>query len=513
MSATKVNGGGRVIAICVDSMSLDFVRPHLDRLPALKSLLAAGSMKTLTTPADRLTASIWASFATGDGPGVHGHYYPFQWDPEAMAFARTSSPRWRERLGVSPFWHDLARAGVSTIAFDPGTPNDAGDAPHTEIINWCYQSSGAATATTPQLLSELRRRFGHRPIGKEVPVPKTLAHGRKIRDDLIEAIRRKGEAALWLMEREAWRFFLVGFYEVHRAGHNLLVVEGDYGSEADADALLAVYEAQDRAIAKILDKAQGADTTVVLFSLHGMVPNWSQEHFTDEIMVRLNDAWNVSRGAKPRPPRKPNLMSQLRAAIPARVQYSLAYLLGEHIQDWVVNRGITGGLDWPRTPAFRLASGGEGYIRLNIKGRERDGCLEPGEVAGYVKWLRERLLEIRIAETGAPLIKDLVETRTLHQGERTQFLPDLIVVYAPREPVSSIESPAIGRIDEHLGTGRGGNHSGEAFMIVTGPGAQSAALTEVRDIHEMRTFFETLLLGEDALKPVRRSAEKALADA
>lgn len=513
MSTDMVNSGGRVIAICVDAMSLDFVRPHLDRLPVLKGLLAAGKLKSLTTPADRLTASIWASFATGDRPGVHGHYYPFQWDPDAMSFARSSSPRWRERLGIQPFWHDLARAGVPTIAFDPGTTNDAADAPHTEIINWCYQSSGAASATTPQLLSEIRRRFGRRPIGKEVPVPKTLAQGRKIRDALVEAIRRKEEASLWLMDREAWRFFLVGFYEVHRAGHNLLVVEGNYGSEADADALLAVYEAQDRALARIIDKAQGADTTVVLFSLHGMVPNWSQEHFTDDIMARLNDAWNVSRGAKPRPVKKPNFISRLRAAVPARVQYSLAYLLGEHIQDWVVDRGITGGLDWPSTPAFRLASGGEGYIRLNIKGREREGCLEPGDVAGYVEWLRGQLREIRIAGTGAPLVRDLVETRKIYQGGRAQFLPDLIVAYAPQEPVSAIESPAIGRIEQHLGTGRGGNHCGEAFMIVAGPGAQSAALADVQDIHDMRTFFETLLLGQGDPAPGRLSAEKALADA
>jgi len=508
------DGKARVLAICIDAMSLDYVRPHLHRLPTLKALVEGGSFRALTSPADRLTASVWATFATGDAPGAHGHYYPFQWNAEAMRFERTTSARWRDRLDFTPFWHDLARRGVPTIALDAGTPNDAEQSPHTEIINWCYQSTGAATASTPALLAELRRRFGHRPIGKEVPVPKTLALTRRLCEDLVYSIDRKGEAALWLMDREDWRLFLLGFYEIHRAGHNLLVVDGDYGSEADPEALLAVYEAQDRALGHILDKARDANTTVVLFSLHSMVPNWSQEHFLDGIMAQLTNAWAVRQGYPPRPPAKPTVMAQLRAAVPARVQFSLAYLLGEHVQDWVVNRGLVGGVDWRRTPAFRLASGGEAYIRLNIKGREREGCLEPSAVAEYVAWLKERFLEIKVAGTDRPLIRTVTDARALYPGARTDHLPDLILTFAPDEPVGDIESPAIGRLGAHLGTGRGGNHSGDAFMIVAGPGQRDPALTEVRDIGDIRTYIETLLLKDAAGAVVAaQGAAPALADA
>ncbi len=500
----------KVLAICVDSMSLDYIRPHLDRLPAFRSLIETGAYSRLETSAAPLTASIWASFATGEQPGVHGHYYPFQWDPDGMDFARTAAPRWHDRVGFEPFWYGLAREGVKTIAFDPGTPNVLPDAQHTEIVNWSYQSSGAAETTHPAMLRELRRRFGHRPIGKEVPVPKTLAHSRRMRDDLIAAIDAKADAALWLMDREEWRLFLTGFYEVHRAGHNLLVVEGDYGSEADPDALLAVYEAQDRALARLLDKAESADTTAIVFSMHGMVPNWSQEHFTGRIMARLGDAWNVAKGGAARPPKSENLMTRLREAIPPQAQFTLAYMLGEHIQDWVVNRGVTGGLDWATTPAFRLASGGEGYIRLNIKGRERAGCLEPGEVAGYLSWLKDRLAEITVADTGAPFFRELIDVGAIMPGERSAYLPDLVIIYAPQEPVSAIESPAIGRLDAHLGTGRGGNHAPDAFMIVTGPGKFSPARDRVGDIRDMRGFIEALLLTDAAAAPQRAAT---LADA
>lgn len=510
----KVNGdGARVLAVCIDSISLDFARPHLDRLPALQSLLTEGALTRLSSPSDHLTASNWASFATGDRPGAHGHYFPFQWDARQMRFERVSSPRWREELPVEPFWHDLARRGVATIAFDPGTPNDAAKSPQTEIVNWNYQSSGSASASDPALLAELRRRFGRRPIGKEVPVPKTLAQSRRIRDDLVRSIGAKTDATLWLMAREAWRFFFVGFYEIHRAGHNLLVVDGDFGSEADPDALLAVYEAQDKALRRILDKAADTSTTVILFALHSMEPNRAQDHFLAPILERLASAWSVHRGGAPAAPARPNLMSRLRAAVPARIQYSLAYLLGETVQDWVVNRSLVGGADWSRTPVVRCASGGEGYLRLNLKGRERDGCLDPADAADFVAWLKQRLLEIRVAGSDAPLVSDVLDAHALYPGERTVYLPDLILTYAPDAPVRAIESPAIGRLEAHLDTGRGGNHCADAFMIVAGPGRAHTGIAEVKDIHDMRTFIETLLLDGIGAAPATPDSARALADA
>jgi predicted AlkP superfamily phosphohydrolase/phosphomutase len=206
-------------------------------------------------------------------------------------------------------------------------------------------------------------------------------------------------------------------------------------------------------------------------------------------------------------------MSRLRAAIPARVQFFLASMLGEHIQDWVVNRALTGGLDWERTPAFRFASGGEGYLRLNIKGRERTGCLERAEVADYIAWLKARLCEIRVAGSGAPFVSDVFSAHDLSPGERTDYLPDLILQYAPEAPVAAIESPAIGMLEAHLGTGRGGNHCGDAFMIVAGLGASPAALGEVNDIRDIRTFIESILLDGGVGAPaMRRGAAPAFAD-
>ena len=72
-----------------------------------------------------------------------------------------------------------------------------------------------------------------------------------------------------------------------------------------------------------------------------------------------------------------NAMAFLRSALPPTLQYRAASLLGERVQDWVVNRALVSGRDWGTTPSFPILSGGEGLIRLNVKGREVPGYLEP----------------------------------------------------------------------------------------------------------------------------------------
>jgi predicted AlkP superfamily phosphohydrolase/phosphomutase len=490
----------RVFMVCVDSMSLPFARAHLDRLPVLRSLLAEGALLDLDTPAKYVSASVWPTFATGADPGEHGHYFPFQWDARTMNFGRVSRGAWMRQFYFKPFWHDLARAGVETVSLDAGCLLSVEGAPCTQIDNWSFQDSGAASASNPSLLRELRRRFGRRPISAEVPVPKTLKQSRAVRDGCIKAVKRKADATLWLMDQSDWRLFLVGFYEAHRAAHNLWCVEGDFGSEVDPDALLDFYVENDRQLGRVLEKASDGNTTCILFSLHGMKPNYVQDHFLWKIMARLNARYLEERGEPPRAPRKDNIITYLRKNVPYPIQYAIAQRLGEVVQDWVVNRGLIGGLDWSRTPAFRLSSGGEGYIRLNIKGREQQGFFEPGSEAldHYKKWLKERLLEIKVAGTEEPLIAAVREVSDLFPGARRDLLPDLILEWGPEKPAEKIHSSAIGELTEHLATGRGGNHCGDSFMLVTGPGAQSPDLAQVRHIRDIRRFVEAQFAGSES---------------
>ena len=70
-------------------------------------------------------------------------------------------------------------------------------------------------------------------------------------------------------------------------------------------------------------------------------------------------------------------------------------------------------------------------------GREVPGYFEPDspELARYVGWLCERLSEIKVAATGMPLIRNISLADGDLPGSRRDFLPDLILQWAPEAPV------------------------------------------------------------------------------
>ena len=486
----------------LDAVSLPFIQDNLSKLPVLASLLQSGTLRKLGSPATYFSDSIWPTFASGKTPGEHGQYFPFQWVAERREYRRIADPSWSEELDVEPFWHRVARAGVPAIAFDVAHTLHDDRAPCLQITNWSYQSSGNAKASQPEVLKDLRRRFGHRPIGREVPVPKTARQCDAIRDRLIAAVRAKAEATLHLMNRP-WNLFVTGWFEAHRAGHNLWPVEGDFASDASPDAMLAVYEETDRQLGRVLAtlERQGTDTALLLFALHGMGPNRAQNHFLTEILSRLNARYLGQDLNGSKKPAALNATAFLRHVLPPGLQYRAANILGERVQDWVVNREFVGGRTWSETPSFPLPSGGEGLVRLNIKGRETPGFFETGsaELSHYVEWLKARLSAIEVAGTGEPLIGRIFNVDEELPGPRRHFLPDLILEWAPDAPVHRIRSPDIGEIEVSLATGRGGNHNDSAFVIARGGEAFLKAVDPVRDVSGLGQIAETFLAPQHSL--------------
>jgi hypothetical protein len=479
----------------LDSLSLPFIQQHVDQLPTFRRLLDFGGHAQTATTADIASASVWPTFASGNLPGGHGHYFPFQWHAGDMRFYRDYAPNWRGALDYEPFWYELARRGVDCMVLDAVQSVPSPQSPCLEINDWSAQSSGRAVASDRQLLAELRRRFGRRPIGMEVTVAKSRHLAQSLQRRALASLQRKADAIIWLGQLRPWRFYLASIQDVHRAGHNLWPVAGEFASDAPPDALLSVYRALDERLSRILRAFDDGATHIVLFTLNGMGPNRAQNHLLAQILHRLNQLYATGSCERTVSSRRPGSMALLRDRLPPGVQYAANRLLGERIQDWVVNREVTGGLDWPLTPSFAVSSGGEGLIRLNVAGREREGMLGPdgNAIASYIDWLRERLLAIRVAATGEPLVGEFVRVHEIYPGPRSRMLPDIALIWAPARPVNEIYSDAIGTICNRLKTGRGGNHTGESFALLAGTPACRAQADGLRHITDYRALATRLL--------------------
>ncbi len=83
-------------------------------------------------------------------------------------------------------------------------------------------------------------------------------------------------------------------------------------------------------------------------------------------------------------------------------------------------------VDWKRTRAFGIGLNG---LYLNLKGRERDGIVEPAERAALLTEISEKLLAVRDPATGGPVIAEVYRADKVYSGPFADKGPDLIVGY------------------------------------------------------------------------------------
>ena len=116
-----------------------------------------------------------------------------------------------------------------------------------------------------------------------------------------------------------------------------------------------------------------------------------------------------------------------------RRQFNLNGWLMDHGFSAPVNRfdrGQTGffmNTDWRRTSAYGL---GINSLYLNIRGREPDGTVAPGEEAERVRQdLIDQLLAVHDPQNGERVISNVYRPEAIYSGPYTAAAPDLIVAY------------------------------------------------------------------------------------
>ena len=139
--------------------------------------------------------------------------------------------------------------------------------------------------------------------------------------------------------------------------------------------------------------------------------------------------------------------------------------LGAHLQ--------SADIDWARTRAFALPTDLEGCIRINLKGREPQGIVEPGSAyLELCEQIRDELLELTNPATGAPAVRQVHLRHEVFPGERGDHLPDIIVTWNDEAPISGLTSPRVGLVEEASPDPRTGTHSTAGFLLAAGPGSR-----------------------------------------
>ena len=458
----------RVLVIGMDMGDATLIQRWVreGHLPNFAQLLREGSWWDLETPAEVLHTATWPTFATGSHPGKHGVYYPFQPRPGAQLAQHVTA----NQYSAPVFWSLADAQGLRCIVYDVPetfpTQEYKGRAIF-ELGTWAWY--GQPESQPAGLLDELRSKFGRHPLkleatrlGLKFPEPAQLQRR------LIESIEHKTRSLRWLLGAEDWDLAVVGFCETHPTGHYLWPKNG---SADDADDRLAavrsIYVALDKALAELRQSLPDG-TAILVVSGDGVRANHCGWHLLPEVLERLG--YSVPVAAGPDSGRGWSLRD-IKNAVPPGLRRWIADHLPSRLRD-KINVAVEGaGLDWSRTRAFTLPTDLEGYIRINLKGREPEGVVAPGqEYQDLCREIAARLGELSNPASGRATVRKTWLRDEVFPGPAQEHLPDLIVTWDGAAPVEAVSSPRIGTVARPSPDPRTGTHSPSAFMLARGAG-------------------------------------------
>jgi len=471
-------------------------------LPTLTSLRRTGAYGRLQNLSTYRAETAWTTCLTGVRPERTAYWSPLKYRDYEVD--NVGAYDFSEFL---PFYARVPAARVA--AFDLPQTRIVAGVNGIQVVAWGSHSPLAPSASSPAtLLDELVARHGSHPAleSDEASIYDRAAL-LDLRDRLLEGLRRRRAITRDLLRRERWDLFLTTISETHSAGHYLWhLSQPEHPLYADAhrnneDPLGDVMRAVDRTIAEIVDAAAG-DATIVIFSGHGMEANsmdLPSMVFLPELMFRYSfpgrrGLAGADRGAAIAPPRsrlrrscwedelyatkhdRNPVMRLLRRHVPSEIHYRVERKLGWrsapvcyrecrklHYQPAWWYRDA-----WPEMKAFALPSFSEGYIRINLAGREPNGSVMPADYDRVCGEIMALVRDLRDARSGRSLVRSVARTRQSPE-ENAPALPDADVIVS-WEPFATdvVESTTLGRIGP-VPFLRSGSHVERGFIILNGP--------------------------------------------
>jgi predicted AlkP superfamily phosphohydrolase/phosphomutase len=464
----------RQLIIGLDSMEWDLVAKWAaaGTLPAFRRLMETGTQAELASVSDRLPDTAFNCLCAGLNPAHFARYFYVQHDPVTGGMRYMPDDSYQ----ASYFWDYLSAAGRKVGVVD---------VPHVgcaQGLNGFQLSWGAHAAQGPRysepaaLLREVDRRFGRHPVGECDSV--TSGRARKaLRGRLLSGVKMHGELFRACVAERDWEVLIAVFAAPHCAGHlywhDMDATHPRHDPEDPhqlAGTIEEVYRAIDREVGELIEAA-GPGVRVYAVSPQGMGPlyhaSWNLPEMLDywgygkESASRQRGA-TLHRGSV-------NFWRLLRMTVPGSLQYSAYAALPERLQHELVFRFYRGNRSWKQHRAFAVPNNDSvGAIRINLKGRDYDGIVEPSDYEAVCDDICVALAELKDPLSGRPVAEHISRIRAEFRGPHRDGLPDITVKWEASFPWSSVYSPRFGTIQLRSQDTRSGSHTAHGFLLAAG---------------------------------------------
>jgi len=470
----------RLLVIGLDGATLDLIRPWTAQgyLPHLAKLIDEGTHGPLESTLPPVTSPAWPSFVTGKNPGRHGVFDFIR--PRAGQFDMVNASQIDGRM----IWEYLSDAGLSCgvlnvpITYPPRKINGY-------LAPGLLSPDQGKTTWPPDFLKPYEAELG--PYRLTPRVSYKAGNEAEFIADIHDLIETQARYALRLMRDHPTDFTMVHFLATDISQHALWKHQDPTHPAHDpaqaaryGNAIREIYARLDAVIGQMMELTP--DATVIVMSDHGFGPlhrivNLNMLFLEAGLLalkrtlwVRLR-AWAFKRGFTP---------SAVWKLVERVGLQNIVWRVSKKARNEVVSKFLGfEDVDWSRTLAYSMGHVGQVYI--NLKGREPQGIVEPGD---YVA-VRERVIRVISnlqSPTGGPLIERVIPREEAASGPYLDRAPDLHVMMDGYRTIAFPLFAQDGQIVTRQIRGDSGCHRLHGAFIARGQGIAHGEISGARII-------------------------------
>lgn len=426
----------RVIIVGMDGATQTILQPLIKagKLPTLAKLQEQGVAGPLWSVTPPITPAAWSTFYTGKNPGKHGVYEFLYRRPGTYLKSPVNSSSIRGRK----FWEHANDQGRRTCLFNLPLQYPV-RAINGILISGLMTPDGVRDFGSPEgIVDEIEREIG-KPYMPSTSVVYEKGRVGKVLDQFHKTLDYHIKTAKYLLAKERWDIFFGHIMTTDSMQHELWhLLDPTHSAHDAAEAaehmprIHEIYQKIDRDLLKPIVDALDDDTTLLVMSDHGF---GGIEHIIYMNMWLLkngyikwnNDPWTRAKAVMHRLGITPkNIYKAMRAVGYGGVRDKVSL---EARERWL-NRGFMNlrRANWSKTKAYAMGNI-LGMVYVNLKGREPNGCVEPGaEYEAVRDELITKLMAEKAPATGEPLFEEVRRGEEIYDGTYAKHGPDLICV-------------------------------------------------------------------------------------
>ncbi len=363
----------KVFVLGLDGTPLTLLRTLIARgvMPNFAELVKQGDLQPSVSVVPFVSSVAWASFMTGCNPAKHGIFGFVDRNPRTLEIFLPNA----NTMKAKTLWEILTEHDKRSIVIN--VPTCYPPRRIKGILVAGFDAPNLEKATHP---AEIATKLRHIDYRLDIDAWKARESKDYLLQDLDVTLQKRAAFALECLEREAWDFFILHIMGTDRL-HHFLFEEFETNHPKYAPAFMEFYRKVDGVIGDILKRLDD-NVTLFILSDHGFCS--MKKEVSVNYYLQQQGFLKMKEGGK-----------------------SLTDML-------------------PTSRAYSLIPG---RIYVNLRGRERDGCVSAGSEYEEVRQaVTESLLQLKDPDTGEPIISRVHRREDVYSGDCYDQAPDLVAM-------------------------------------------------------------------------------------